>query len=70
MSRKMLNDEMTMEEDKDVLSIYLKEINRVPLLDHDEEYSLAVRAQKGDENCALLSQSRKSTRARDFPWKI
>ena len=49
MSRKMLNDTMNMEDDKDVLSIYLKEINRVPLLDHDEEYDLAVRAQKGDE---------------------
>ena len=49
MSRKMLNDTMNMEDDKDVLSIYLKEINRVPLIDHDEEYALAVRAQKGDE---------------------
>ena len=49
MSRKMLNDTIEMEDEKDVLSIYLKEINRVPLLDHDEEYDLAVRAQKGDE---------------------
>ena len=45
----MLNDNAINEEDKDVLSIYLKEINRVPLLDHEEEYDLAVRAQKGDE---------------------
>lgn len=49
MTGKMLNETVSMEEDKDVLSIYLKEINRVPLLDHDEEYPLAVRAQKGDE---------------------
>ena len=49
MSRKMLNDTIEMEDEKDVLSIYLKEINRFPLLDHDEEYDLAVRAQKGDE---------------------
>ena len=49
MSRKMLNDTIEMDDEKDVLSIYLKEINRVPLLDHDEEYDLAVRAQKGDE---------------------
>lgn len=49
MSGKMLNDTVTMEEDKDVLSIYLKEINRIPLLSHEQEYDLAVRAQKGDE---------------------
>lgn len=45
----MLNATFTADEDKDVLSIYLKEINQVPLLDHDEEYELAVKAQKGDE---------------------
>ncbi len=49
MSGKMLNDTLTMEEDKDVLSIYLKEINRIPLLSHEQEYDLAVRAQRGDE---------------------
>ena len=45
----MLNATFTADEDKDVLSIYLKEINQVPLLDRDEEYELAVKAQKGDE---------------------
>lgn len=45
----MLNDTLTMEEDKDVLSIYLKEINRIPLLSHEQEYDLAVRAQRGDD---------------------
>ena len=45
----MLNDTSSVQDEKDVLSIYLKEINRVPLLDHDEEYQLALRAQKGDE---------------------
>lgn len=49
MSGKMLNDTLTMEEDKDVLSIYLKEINRIPLLSHEQEYDLAVRAQRGDD---------------------
>jgi len=36
------------EEDKDVLSIYLKEINKVPMITHEEEYELAIKAQKGD----------------------
>lgn len=36
------------EEEKDVLSIYLKEINKVPMITHEEEYELALRAQKGD----------------------
>ena len=49
MSKRMLNDTSSVQDEKDVLSIYLKEINKVPLLDHDEEYQLALRAQKGDE---------------------
>ena len=49
MSKRMLNDTSSVQDEKDVLSIYLKEINRVSLLDHDEEYQLALRAQKGDE---------------------
>ncbi len=36
------------EDEKDVLSIYLKEINKVPMITHEEEYELALRAQKGD----------------------
>ena len=49
MSKRMLNDTSSVQDEKDVLSIYLKEINKVPLLDHDEEYQLALKAQKGDE---------------------
>lgn len=37
-----------MENDNEVLSIYLREINRIPLISHDEEYELAVRAKSGD----------------------
>ena len=32
----------------EVLSIYLSEINRIPLISHDEEYELAVKAKSGD----------------------
>ena len=40
--------EMMTESDNEVLSIYLREINRIPLISHEEEYELAVRAKKGD----------------------
>lgn len=47
-NKAMLNSDIY-DEDKDVLSIYLKEINRLPMISHEEEYVLAVRAQKGDK---------------------
>ena len=33
----------------EVLGIYLKEINKIPLLNHDEETELAVKAKNGDK---------------------
>ena len=36
------------ENDNEVLSIYLREINRIPLISHEEEYELAVKAKNGD----------------------
>lgn len=45
---KMLNSEYYMDEDKDVLSIYLKQINKIPMISHDEEYELALKAKQGD----------------------
>ena len=38
-----------MENDNEVLSVYLREINRIPLLAYDEEYELALRAKAGDK---------------------
>ena len=42
------NDTMVMDRDNEVLSIYLAEINRIPLISHEEDYELALKARKGD----------------------
>lgn len=39
-----------MANDENILAMYLKEINTIPLLSHSEEAELAVKAQKGDKN--------------------
>ena len=41
-------DMMVMDNDNEVLSMYLAEINRIPLISHEEEYELALKAKKGD----------------------
>ena len=41
-------DMMAMDNDNEVLSIYLAEINRIPLISHEEEYELALRTKSGD----------------------
>lgn len=38
-----------MANDEEILGMYLKEINKIPLLSHEEENELALKAQKGDK---------------------
>jgi RNA polymerase primary sigma factor len=46
----MLNDNKDyLQEDANVLSIYMKEINKVPLLSREQEYNLSKRALQGDQ---------------------
>ncbi len=42
------NTSLYSSQDNEVLSLYLRQIDRIPLLNKDEEYDLAVRAKNGD----------------------
>ena len=41
-------------QDKEILSTYLKEINRIPLLTNEREYELSVKAKAGDKKAREL----------------
>ena len=38
-----------MDADNEVLSIYLEQINKIPMLSYEEEYELALKAKNGDK---------------------
>ncbi len=38
-----------LDSDNEILSIYLEEINMIPMLSYEEEYELALKAKKGDK---------------------
>ena len=44
--------------DNEVLSMYLREINRIPLISHEEEYDLAVKAKAGDKKDQIIAYAR------------
>lgn len=48
MTKKMLDNVSASQSDVNFLSMYLKEIDRIPLLSRDEEYELAKKASKGN----------------------
>ena len=49
-SFKNICEEGAMKTDENVLAMYLNEINKIPLLDHNEENALAVQAKAGDKS--------------------
>ena len=38
-----------LDSDNEVLSIYLEQINKIPMLSYEEEYELALKAKSGDK---------------------
>jgi len=49
-SNTLSSSEFDLNDDENILSQYLKEINRIPLLTRDQENEYAVRAAQGDKN--------------------
>ncbi len=46
---KEISNAAYLDSDNEVLSIYLEQINKIPMLSHEEEYELALKAKNGDK---------------------
>ena len=46
---KELSNASYLDSDNEVLSIYLEQINKIPMLSYEEEYELALKAKNGDK---------------------
>ena len=55
-----------MAHDDNILALYLKDINKIPMLSHEEQSDLADKAQKGDKKAKISNARQQKIIARDL----